>query len=190
MALVGKAMDSFQTLYAILYAAVSSKKPRDTAKLSASAIQQSAFEFSYAFAGSVGFVFTIPNERLLFGETKLDEAMAHLFTLAKASTGEDIKRFARTYGFASIRAIYAWANALCASGSGADIQWNKNEANKGGLLLQPAQVQALRDLIAFTSDLEVDENIFEGILLGFDSRSRSFRFEPAEGAIMRGKNSR
>lgn len=187
MALVGKAMDSFQTLYAILYAAASSNRPRDTAKVSAATVQQSAFEFSYAFAGSVGFVFTMPNERLLFGETKLDEAMIHLFTLARASTGEEIKRFARAYGFAPIRAIYAWANALCASGSGADIQWKKNEATKGDLLLQPAQVEALRDLIAFTSDLEVDENNFDGILLGFDSRSRRFRFEPGEGAIIRGK---
>jgi hypothetical protein len=187
MALVGRAMDSFQTLYAILYSGVSGNKPKDTAHLSASVIQQSAFEFSYAYSGSVGFVFTMPNDRLLFGETKLDEAMTHLFELAKVATGDDVKRFARSYGFAAVRAIYNWTNALCASGSGADIQWKKDDSTKGSLLLQPPQVQALRDLIAFTSDSEVDENTFTGVLLGFDLKSRRFRLAPSQGAIIRGK---
>jgi hypothetical protein len=188
MTLVGRAMDSFQTLYAILYSAVATKKPRDTARLSAEAIQQSSFEFAYAYSGSVGFVFTLPNDRLLFGETKLDEAMSHLFLLAKALTSDDIKKFAKLYGFAAVRAVYAWANALCASGSGVDIEWKKSEATKDSLILQPAQIGALRDLIAFTSDLEVDENIFIGVLLGFDSKSHRFRFEPSEGgAILHGK---
>jgi hypothetical protein len=186
MALVGKAMDSFQTLYAILYQGVASNRPRDTARLSADAIEQSSFEFAYAYSGSVGFVFTMPNQRLLLGETKLDEAMTHLFALANAHTTEDIRTFAKTFGFAAIRAIYNWANALCSSGSGADIQWKKNESTKGTLLLQPSEVEALRDLIAFTSDLEVDENTFSGVLLGYDSKSRRFRFEPTDGTIIRG----
>jgi hypothetical protein len=187
MSLVGKAMDSFQTLYAILYSAVTSKKPKDTSHLGADAIQQSAFEFAYAYSGSVGFVFTMPNERLLFGETMLDEAMAHLFDLARVKTGEQVKELARRYGFAAVRAIYNWANALCASGSGADIQWKKNDSTKGSLFMQPAQVEALRDLIAYTSDSVEDQDTFGGVLLGYDSKSLSFRFEPFAGDIIRGK---
>jgi hypothetical protein len=54
-------------------------------------------------------------------------------------------------------------------------------------LLQPPEVQALRDVIAFTSDEEVDESMISGVLIGFDLKSRRFRLAPAEGAIIRGK---
>lgn len=187
MALVGRAMDSFQTLYAILYSAVAGKKPKDTAHLSAEAIRQSSFEFAYAYAGSAGFVFTMPNDRLLFGETKLDEAMGHLFRLAKVSTSDDVRHLAKSVGFAAVRAVYNWANALGGAGSGADIQWKKDDSTKGTLLLQPAEVRAIRDLIAFTSDLEVDETTFSGILLGYDSKTLRFRFDPLDGGLMSGK---
>ena len=54
-------------------------------------------------------------------------------------------------------------------------------------MLQPTQAEALRDLIAFTSDLEINETILEGILLGFASKSRALRFEPSDGSMIRGK---
>jgi hypothetical protein len=188
MAFVGRAMDSFQTLYAVLYSAVVSARPKDTAHLSSAVIQQSSFEFSYAYSGSLGFVFTMPNDRLLAGETRLDEAMEHLFAMARCSTTDEVKDFARKIGLAPVRAIYEWANALCASEAGADLKWEKDECTKGSLLLQPAQIRALRDLIALTSDLEVDENTFPGILLGFDSATLMFRFDPQDGgSIIRGK---
>lgn len=187
MSLLGRALDSFQSLYAILYASVSSNQPRDTAKLSSEMLRDSAFEFSHSYAGSAGFVFTIPNERLLLGETKLDQAMSHLLLMAKSSSTEEIKGFSRKFGLASVRAIYNWANALSASSAGADIQWRKNDDVKGSALLQPAEVQALRDLIDLTSDVEVDENIYVGFLLGYDSKSRVFRFDPADGgAVIKG----
>ncbi|HXM41772.1 MAG TPA: hypothetical protein VN924_10990 [Bryobacteraceae bacterium] len=188
MASVGRAMDSFQTLYAVLYSAIVNAKPKDTAHLSSAVIQQSSFDFSYAFSGSVGFVFTIPNERLLLGETRLDEAMNQLFAMAKCSTTGEVKDFARKVGRAPVRAIYDWVDALSGSDAGADLQWKKDDSAKGSLLLQPAQAQALRDLISQTSDLEIDENRFHGLLLGFDSKTRMFRFDPSEGGtIIRGK---
>ena len=184
MALVGKAMDSFQTLYAILYAAVSSKHPRDNARLSAHALEQSSFEFAYAFSGSVGFVFTMPNERLLFGNTELDQAMRNLFALARSSTRDDIRQFARSFGFAAVRALHKWTEALSISHTGADIQWKKAEVDNDSLLLQPAQVEALRNLIDQTTDTEVDESSFGGVLLGFDFKTRHFRFVPDSGGSM------
>jgi hypothetical protein len=184
MALVGKAMDSFQTLYAILYAAVSSKRPRDTARLSAYAIQQSSFEFAYAFSGSVGFMFTMPNERLLFGDTELDEAMRNLFALARSATRDDIRHFARTFGLAAVRALHHWADSLSTSQTGADIEWKKAEDARDSLILQPAQVEALRDLIAQTTDVETHESSFGGVILGFDYKTRHFRFVPDSGGPM------
>ena len=186
MALVGRALDSFQTLYAILYDAVSSRRPKNKARLSANAIERSAFEFGYAFAGSLGFVFTLPNERLLF-ETELDQAMQNFFSLARSSTREDIRAFGRTFGLAAIRAVHDWADALSISRTGADVLWEKAEVRKGSLILQPAEVQALRDLIALTTDTRIDERTFSGVLIGFDYQTRHFRFVPdTGGAMLRG----
>ncbi len=184
MALVGKAMDSFQTLYAILYAGVSSRLPRNSARLSAYAIEQSAFEFAYAYSGSVGFVFTMPNERLLLGETDLDLAMRNLFALARSSTREDVRYFARTFGLAAVRALHNWADALSVSRTGADIEWKKAESQRDSLVLQAAEVQALRDLIAQTTDVVIRENNFHGILLGFDHKTKHFRFVTETGGGM------
>lgn len=183
---LGRAMESFQKLYAIIYAAVASRRRKDTSKLSADAIRNSAFEFSHAFAGSVGFVFTMPNERLLVGETKLDRAMEDLFSIARSSTADEIKAFSRTFGLAPVRAAYSWADALSKGGYGVDIKWRKNDDAKRATL-QPPEVAALRDLIGLTSDVEEDENTYEGTLLGFDSSARTFRFDPSDGgAVIRG----
>lgn len=184
MSLVGKALDSFQTLYAIMYAAIEAKRAKDTSHLSLSAIEKSAFDFSYAYGGSVAFVFTMPNDRLLFGETKLDQAMVDLFSLARAESTDQIKLFALRFGLAPIRAIHKWASALCAAGSGVELDWRKAASGQRHLLLQPAEVEALKNLIDLTSDLEIVEFDVRGTLLGFDSRSGSFRFEPDDGSMV------
>ncbi len=128
MMLLGRALDSFQTLYAIMYATVSTGLPRDTAHLSSMALQTSSMEFAYAYSGSVGFVFTVPNERLLFSESKLDEAMGRLAEIATASSTEEIKGLAPRFGLAPIRAAYKWLSALSSSSVGVDIEWKKGQA--------------------------------------------------------------
>jgi hypothetical protein len=184
VALVGKAMDLFQNLYSILYYVVSTGKPRDTAHLSSDVITGSALEFAYAKSGSVDLVFTMPNERLLFGETQLDEAMADFFAMARASDIDQVKAFAKQFGLAPVRALYKWAHVLSGSSVGADVQWRKSDALKGHLLLQPAEITALETLIGMTSDLEVDENDITGTLHGFDDKNYTFRFEPSDGGSM------
>jgi hypothetical protein len=186
MALLGKALDHFQSLYTVLYSAVSSGRPKDTAHISAEVIQKTSFQFAYTYSGSVGFVFTLPNERLLLGETELDEAMQDLFQMAKASGTEAIKSFALKFGMAPIRAIYKWASALSASGVGADIEWGKGEISKNRIILQPAEIEALKNWIDQTSELEIDENDYVGKLVGFNSKNHSFLFEPPDSTAIRG----
>lgn len=63
----------------------------------------------------------------------------------------------------------------------------KRPSRKSKSVLDSVQVDALKSLIEATSQLETDENIVAGVLLGFDSASRRFRFEPSDGGlIMRG----
>lgn len=186
MSLLGQALDSFQNLYTSLHAAVESERPKNTGHLSPSELSASSLEFAYGDASSVGFVFTIPNDRLLFGATKLDEAMARIVTLVSASSIEDIRGFASRFGVAPVRAMYRLAAVLASAGAGVDVSWKKHESNRGSIVLQPAEVEALRGLIDQTSDLEINENLLPGILLGFDATSRSFKFGPDNSSVMRG----
>jgi hypothetical protein len=184
VALVGGAMSSLQTLYSVLYSVVSSGKPKDTSRLSAEAVLNTALEFAYAKPGSVDLVFTMPNERLLLGETDLDTAMGDLFLLARSNSIDQIKSLAQRFGLAPVRALYKWTSVLAASEVGAEIQWRKNEDVKAHLLLQPAEIAELQRLIDSTSDLEVDTNDFSGILHGFDDKRLTFAFQPTDGARM------
>jgi hypothetical protein len=110
--------------------------------------------------------------------------MANLFTLAKSNSIEDIKDFAKQSGLAPVRALHRWASVLSSSEVGVEIQWRKDDEVKGHLLLQPAEVAALKGLIDMTSDLEIDENDIPGTLHGFDDKSYMFRFEPNDGSTI------
>lgn len=57
-------------------------------------VAETALTFGYTFPGSVGIVFTMPNERLLIGETALDEADRKVFDMAKAQTPDQIAKHA------------------------------------------------------------------------------------------------
>ncbi len=190
MRLLGRALDSFQDLFSVVYSAIQSGRPKDTRHMTPVMTRDSSFNFSYAFAGSVGFVFTMPNDRILFGQTKLDETMGAIFSMANATRSEDIKAFARSLGHAPVRAIFQWADSLCASSAGADIQWKKDAEIINSLILQPSQIANLRNLIDLTTDLEIDEYEIVGSLVGYDSKSHTFRFAPADGELIRGKVSR
>jgi len=60
---------------------------------------------------------------------------------------------------------------------GADIGWQKNNEVKRRAMLQPVQVRALRDVIDLTSDVEIDENEMDGVMLGYDDKTKAFRFQ-------------
>ena len=187
MSLVGKALDYFQNLYTILYAAASTGKPKDTAHLNLESVNTTAFEFAYTYPGSLGFVFTLPNERLLFGETYLDAAMRDLFLMSRVQNVESVKDLARRLGLAPIRAIYKWLSALSASNVGVGIEWKKDEETKNVLILQPAEIDALRSIIDQTSDLQIGDSEMIGTLVAFDTKSRTFKLDPIdEGSTIRG----
>ncbi len=187
IALVGGAMSSFQALYSILYSAIVSKRPKDTAHLTPEVVSSTALEFAYAKPGSVDLVFTMPNERLLFGESNLDAAMANVFQFARSGSTEQIKSLALQFGLAPIRALYKWVSVLAGSEVGTEIQWRKDEEVKRCLLLQPAEIIELKRLLDRTSDLEVDENGIPGTLHAFDDKRYTFALAPDDGTdIIRG----
>jgi hypothetical protein len=183
VSLVGKALENFQSLYTILYAVTSGGHRKDTAHVTPDVVNSAAFEFAYSYSGSLAFVFTLPNERLLFGETALDEAMKDLFMMAKADGTEAVRDFGRRLGLAPVRATYKWVASLAASRVGVEIEWRKSETVKQQVVLQPAEVEELKNMIDKTSDLDVSQYEVNGKLHGFDPK-HSFRFEPSDDSGM------
>src|SRR5205085_948706 len=121
-----KALADFQTTFSLTYDALKNG-PKQRARLTPEVEAETSFEFGYAFSGSVGVVMTFENERLLLGETLLDEAMSVMFEMAKATTSAEIAAFAKRIGPPPIRALYQWASDHLAADMGADIEWRKDK---------------------------------------------------------------
>jgi hypothetical protein len=182
---LSKTLGDFQYLFSSIYDAIKNG-PKQKAQYSAEVAQESSFEFGYTYAGSLGFVFTMPNERLLIGESNLDLAMQTIFQIAKSKDSESISTYARQLGPAPIRLIYKWANDNLVSGFNVDIRWKRGEKERASALMQIPEFDNLTKAIAQTSD-ETEETVtLFGRLVGGDIKARTFHMEFETGDDIRG----
>ena len=182
---LSKALSDFQSLFSLTYDALK-EGPKRTAKLSAYVMSETFLGFAYSFTGSIGFVMTLPNERLLLGETYLDQAMQMIFQMAKATTSQQIADFAKRLGPPPVRAIYKWATDHVESGLGVDIEWRRREQVRSSLFIQAPQLEQLREVIAETSDEKEEELEVVGNLIGADVKRKTFHLETVEGGEIKG----
>ncbi|HLF71493.1 MAG TPA: hypothetical protein VI759_05010 [Dehalococcoidia bacterium] len=183
---LGRALDSFQTLISNVFAAVRTRAPRGSSNLSADAIAESSLQFGYTFAGSVGFVLTVPNERRLFGDSALDEAINTVFDMAKAETPSDVAAFAERLGSPSVRALYRWARTHSLSGIGADLEWRRQDNIRGALFMQLPDLDHLTSTIEATSDATTLEVPLSGMLVGLQQERRTFDMAFEDGSHIHG----
>ncbi len=80
---VTRALASFQELVTTVFDAFKTQ-PKVRARFTADVVAASTLSFGYAYPGSLGFVLTMPNERLLLGESDLDRAIQTIFEMAKS----------------------------------------------------------------------------------------------------------
>jgi hypothetical protein len=174
------ALSDYQSLISIVFAAVSGG-PKQTAKVSAEILAQTALDFGYSFPGSVGFAFTVPNERLLLIEGNLDEAIRLIGQAAKAQSSAEIRESARRLGIGPIRVLYRWAEGHVKARLSAEIEWRRGKEVRSSLLMQEPEFEILQRAIAETSDEEQREISLTGILIAVDVARRTFRLEPDTG---------
>ena len=72
-------LGNFQNLVSTVYDAIKTNIPKERARISAEIAAETEFRFGYTFPGSVGVVLTVQNQRLLIGESYLDESMRELY---------------------------------------------------------------------------------------------------------------
>ncbi len=185
VAALAGALSSFQAWFTTVFDAVKNG-PKQRSRIEVDVAQSTAFGFGYSFTGSVGIVMTMPNDRLLFGETKLDEAMAILFKMAKADDSERIAYFSKQLGAASVRKMYWWTTEHLNAGLGADIEWRRQDSVKAHLFIQPAELDSLKKAIEETSD-ETEETIeVVGQLVGADIPRHTFHLSVQDAEDVRG----
>lgn len=182
-----KTLGNFQSLLTIVYNALKSNEPKERARTSAEISAESALNFSYTFSGSLGFVFTMPKERVLLGETVLDLAMTKIFEMAKCNNSNELKEYAKLVGIAPIRKIYEWATSHRKAGLSTDIKWKRGDKEISSLLLQTQELDHLCEVIDETSETKETRFTVPGILIGGDIQTKDFHFIPESGEDIKGK---
>lgn len=185
---IASAMSDFQSFVSIVHEA-KTHGPRQKESVGPDTAKATAFGFAYAYTGSVGFVLTLPNERMLVGESPLDETMAVVFSMAQAKDSGEVSLYAKELGAAPVRALYRWAGDHVKYGLGADIEWRRHGEIRGKLFIQRPELVELQHLLDQTSDEVVDTVTVTGSLKAGDIDRHTFRLELPDGSEIRGKAS-
>lgn len=180
-------LGNFQDALALVYEAIKTGQRKDRASWSADVAQETALNFGYSFSGSLGFVFTLQNERLLLVDSTLDMAFRQLFEMMKANSSSDLAQYAKSLGVAPIRKLYKWATNHVEAGMSVDIKWQRNAEVRASLVVQQLELIRLREVISQTSDEKEEQLTLRGVLVGGDLVARAFHFDPASGDQIRGR---
>ena len=161
---LSNALISFQNLFSITFDAIKNG-PKARARLSEKVTSATAFRFGYTFPGSVGVVFTLPNERLLptLG-TELDISMNALLDLSKLDTPEKVSQSVKQYGEAVIRATYKWAKVLSEHALTVGLEWIRDKEAKTKLLIQEPESHRLYNVIEQSGEERTDTFSVLGML--------------------------
>lgn len=177
---------TFQQLFSLVYDALKSGDPRRTAKISEEVSEKTTFGLEYSFAGSVGFVLTIPDNKTLI-ETDLQKAKNTIFEMVKVKNPEEVQDYAVKLGPAPLRLMYRWVKEHAEYKTGVEIDWQSDGEQSLNLLVQLPEFGALRDLIGAVGE-ETNEVVTRtGKLLGFDIAKKTFHMEFADDEEISGK---
>jgi hypothetical protein len=176
IAAIGKAFTQFQTLITVLYDAIKKDQPRKRAAVSAESVFETMLDFAYSYSGSLGFVFSVPNDRMLVGESLLDMAMGAFMDLPRVESTESVSAFAKKYGTAPVRLAFLWAQAHLGAGLSVDVQWRRKNEVRRHMLLQVPELQRFVNLVASTGETQQESLRVYGELVGVDVLTRTFHF--------------
>ncbi len=179
---IAEALSSFQYFFSTVYKAIKNA-PLQKAPSRKDIDEESEFGLAYTFSGSVGVALTLPDELILIGKSRLDEAIEIIFKMAKAEQSGQIVSFAKRLGLAPVRQMYQWINEHTQSGFGADIEWLKRGQIEDRLFIQEPEIKRLKQLMEKTGEETIEEIVVEGELLGADVPGHRFHMKGDIGEI-------
>jgi hypothetical protein len=173
IAVLADSLRAFQSWLTVTFDAVA-HGPKARSRVSADVVQRTTLDLGYVYPGSVGFVLTIPNQRLLIGETDLDAAVHQMFDMLRAESSTQLRNISRRVGVAPIRKMHDWVSSHAKADLSADIKWERGETVKSDILFQSEEAVRLASLVESTSDETIERVTLTGFLQGGDLDSRSF----------------
>lgn len=179
-------LGDFQNLVSTVYDAVKTTVPKVRARISAEIAAETEFRFGYTFPGSVGVALTIPNQRLLIGESYLDESLQVISEMVKVHDSPEVLQYAKRLGPASVRSLYKWAYDHAESGLGVDMEWRRQQVIRTRLFAQRPELEKLHQTIGVTSEERVSELTAHADLVGVDIARRNFHIKLDTGEDIRG----
>lgn len=179
---IADAIKGFQRLFSVVYDALKNG-PKSHARISNETAHDTTLALGYTYAGSLGIAFTLPNERMLLGESMLDEAMSTVFEMIQAKERGDVSEFAEKLGAAPVRVLHGWAADHYSAGFGADIEWKREKDVRANVLVQCHEIESLKSAIEEVSETTTTRMTINGELVGADVHSRRFHFISAHGNL-------
>jgi hypothetical protein len=173
-------LGDFQRLFTTVYDAVING-PKQIAKASEKVVADTSLGFAYSYPGSIGFMLTLKNERLLLSSTDLDAAMKGVFDLMRVTTTTEAAIASKRWGVAALRVAHEWADANSEAKFGADITWLRKDQEIESLQLQRPEIMRLAATIRQTT--ETSEAEVTGELTMVDNDKKTFRIKTEDAEI-------
>jgi len=170
---VTAALNSFQKIFTSVYDA-HLHGPKKTSKVSAESIDATAFAFAYTFPGSVGFMMTLANEKLLVDKTPLDAAIGLTLELLSVKDREKIETLTEVVGLPAVRQTLQWAKDNAKARLGADIRWHGSNAIIESRI-QPEQIASLAGALALA--VAKEEVVLTGELIHVNMSEKTFEMK-------------
>lgn len=177
---------SFQDVVTALYNFVENGA-KSVARYSERIREQSALNVAYTFPGSMGVLFSVPNDRNLFNEGKIDGVMDGLDRLAAIHDVQDVRQVVREMGLNVVRTAYRWADHNWHSDYSVDVVWtHSNRIVKGGIFTRN-QFLRMTTAIKSTSDEQIHKFTVVGTLVGMHVLSDTFSLATENGTTFSGR---
>ena len=173
---VAESLSKFQDLVTSVFDSLRTA-PKRRYRPSPENVDLSALNFAGAAAGSVIVTLSIPNDRLLAGETILDRTFGLVERTLEAKDSEQLHALAQEVGIASITKAYAWAEANVSFGLDTSIGWGKYYKTGNQFVVSKADAQTIKDIIENKSDEATDFVEMDCTLLGFDGATSYFHIQ-------------
>jgi hypothetical protein len=176
-------LSTFQKVFTSVYDAVM-RGPKLTSKAGAETIAATELGFAYTYPGSVGVMMTLPNDRLLIGDTKLGEAMGQTLELLNARDKVKVEAMTEIIGLPAVRLAHQWATENAKAGFGAEITWLRNDSMKRELRLQMQEIAEVASSIR--QAIAKEEIVVTGELLDVALSSHTFQMRLHDRIIQGG----
>lgn len=177
---VTSALQYFQELVTIAFDAITDR-PKQRASRDPALIQKTAFEFGFAYSGSLGIALVIRNDREFF-DSDMDRAVAAVFEMIESDSRDRIHNVAAKFGRPAVRKLYAWSKTHSEYGLTADIKWVRDGETRNSVLAQPQQLSAICELIEARNDPYSEPVTVTGMLASWDTVHRRFIIDDVPGA--------